>query len=117
MGARHLFLSELVEPECETFCEAAVVDEDDRRVVLFDELQDLRVNRRPDRALGSFRAYVLSRARFAHVLDGHDDSQVELLRDARVDQLDVARTRNEATDLRHRPLRRREPDPLERLIS
>ena len=40
---------ELVEAQGEALGEPAVVDEDDRRAVLLDELEQLRVHRRPDR--------------------------------------------------------------------
>src|SRR5205823_3495001 len=52
MGARDLLLRELVEAKREPLGEAAVVDEDDRRAVLLDEAEDLRIDRRPDRRRG-----------------------------------------------------------------
>ena len=59
----------------------------------------------------------LGHARLAHVLDGHDDLEIELLRDARVDELDLACARDEAADLLHRALRRGQADALERLLD
>ena len=57
------------------------------------------------------------RARLAHVLERDDDLEVELLADARVDELDRPAAGDEAPDLLERPLRRREADPLERLLG
>ena len=65
MRARKLFLGELVEPRARAARRAAVVDEDDRRAVLRDELEQRRVDRGPDRA-GSTRA----RRQHAPSLDG-----------------------------------------------
>ena len=48
--SRDLFLCELVQPQREPFGEAAVVDEDDRRAMLAHELEQGRIDRRPDRA-------------------------------------------------------------------
>jgi hypothetical protein len=64
-----------------------------------------------------YRGLSLGRAEFAHVFEGNDDLQVELLRDTGVDELDRPRTRDEAADLRQRTLCRRQPDPLERLLD
>ena len=44
-----VLVGELVEADREALGAAARVDEDDRRAVLLDEPQDLRVDRRPDR--------------------------------------------------------------------
>ena len=49
MRARDLFLRELVQPQREPLGEPAVVDEDDRRAVLAHELEQRRIDRRPDR--------------------------------------------------------------------
>ena len=103
MGSCDLALCEVVEPQREPLGEAPVVDEDDRRAVRLDELEDLRIDGRPDRA---------GLPRLAHVLERHHDLDVELLRATRVDELDRPATRDEAPDLLHRPLRRREADAL-----
>src|SRR5581483_5550517 len=103
MCARDVALGELVQPQREAFREATVVHEHDRRAVRLDELQQLRVDRGPDRVV---------LAGLAHVLDGHDDLEVELLAPARVDEPDRAPSRDEAPDLLERTLRRRETDPL-----
>ena len=115
--ARDFFLRELVETQREPLSKAAVVDEDDRRAMRFDELEDLRVDRRPDRARGAFGSALRCRTRLAHVLHRHDDLEVELFRDPGVDELDVPCARDEAADLLHRPLRRRQADALERLVD
>ena len=103
VGPRDLTLGQIVQAQREPLGEAAVVDEDDRRAVLPDELEDLRVDRRPDRA---------GLPRLPHVLERHDDLHVELLRATRVDELDRPPAGDEPPDLLHRPLRRREPDSV-----
>ena len=50
VGTRDLSLGQLVQPQREPLGQAAVVDEDDRRAVGADEREELRVDRRPDRA-------------------------------------------------------------------
>ena len=128
--ARDLALGELVEPQREPLGEAAVVDEHDRRAVRLDEAQHLGVDRRPDRLRAELGAGVhllavggnrvrerRGRAELAHVLDRDDDLEVELLARAGVDELDRPAARDEAPDLLERPLRRREPDALERRVQ
>ena len=105
VGARDLALGELVQAQGEPLGEAAVVDEHDRRAVLLDELEQRRVDRRPDRA---------ALPRLAHVLERDDDPQVELLARARVHELDRAPARDEAADLLERALGGRETDALDR---
>src|SRR4029453_13171794 len=121
MRSRDLLLRKLVEPQGETLGEPAVVDEDDRRAMLLDELEDLGVDRGPDRLawrlpagaqdVGDLRVH----ARLAHVLERHDDLEIKLLRPAGVDELDRAAAGDELPDLLEWALRRREADPLERL--
>jgi hypothetical protein len=106
VGARDFTLRELVQPQREPLGEAPVVDEDDRRAVRLDELQQLGVDRGPDR---------IPLPGLAHVLDGHDDLQVELLARARVDEPDRPSAGDEAADLLERALRGGEADALERL--
>ena len=73
-------------PEREPLGETAVVDEDDRRAVRPDEVEDRRVDRRPDRAARPLDAdahldavgerrhgEICGRPQLAHVLDGDDD--------------------------------------------
>ena len=103
-----VLVRQLVQAQREPLGQAAVVDEDDRRAVLLDELQDLGVDRRPDR---------VRLARLAHVLERDDDFQVELLRAPCVHQLDRPPAGDEPPDLLHRPLRGRQADPLDRLLG
>ena len=131
---------ELVEALGQALGAAAVVDEDDRRRVLADQRQQLRVDRGPDRARVDGR---IDRAdgvmntersvrllRFAsgggrvsrrdgacrglrHVVDRDDDLEVELLADAGVDDLALAlRADEELGDPLERALGGREADPL-----
>ena len=94
--AGELFARELVDAEREPLREPPVVDEDDRRAVRADELEDRRVDRRPDRAARLLDADAhldpvrerghgepRRRRQLAHVLDGDDDLEVELLAHAR----------------------------------
>ena len=132
VGARDLCLGDLVDPQREPLGQAAVVDEHDRRAVRPDELEERRVDRRPDRARGRLVARVHLDAvlhdglrerprrgpELAHVLDRDDDLQIELLALPRVDEHDLAvGAGHPATDLRQRALRGRETDPLERLLD
>ncbi len=102
---------------------AAVVDEDDRRVVGLDQAQQLRVDRRPDRAHVGARldfgrrrpvlARVGGRPRVRHVLDRHDDLEIQLLALPRVDDLALPfRPDEESRNPLQRPLRGRKPDAL-----
>ena len=50
MGARDLVLGQLVQPQREPLGAAAVVDEQDRRAVGVDQIDQLGVDRRPDRS-------------------------------------------------------------------
>src|SRR3954465_6767448 len=101
MRTRDLLLRELLETQRKPLGEAAVVDEDDRRAMGFDELQDLRGDRRPDRARRALGAAPRRPTGLAHVLPRRDDLEFELLRDSGVDELDVPAARDEAADLRH----------------
>ena len=58
MGPGDLALGELVEAQREPLGEPAVVDEDDRRAVRLDELEELGIHRRPDRGDRVLRAAV-----------------------------------------------------------
>ncbi len=112
--ARELLLCGLVEPQREPLGEPAIVDEDDGRAVRLDEFDEGRIDRRPDRARLPALFSALA-ARLAHVVDRDDHLEVELLRHARVDELDRAAAGNEPADLLERALGRREADPLRRL--
>ena len=125
-------LGQLVDPEREPLGEPPVVDEDDRRAVGADELEQGGVDRRPDRADVRLVARSPSPPRparpaatagcdafqLAHVLDRDHDLEIELLALSGVDERDLAaRAGDEAPDLVERPLRGREPDPLERPLD
>ena len=119
VGARDLLLGELVEAQGEALGAAAAVDEDDRRAVLADELEQLRVDRRPDRLAGHVAALgdtEVGRRRLLgldHRLDRHVDLEVERLADPGVDDPRGApRADQEAPDLLERVLRGAEADAL-----
>src|SRR6266700_554543 len=113
VGTRDLLFGQLVEPEREPLGETAVVDEDDRRAMRADELDERRVDRGPDRARLPALLATLA-ARLTHVLDRDDHLEVELLRHSRIDQLDRAAASDEAADLLQGALRRGKTDSLRR---
>ncbi len=49
VSAYELLAGELIEPQRQPFGQAAAIDEDDRGAMAPDELEDARVNLRPDR--------------------------------------------------------------------
>ena len=125
VGADQLLAGQLVEPLRQPLGQAAAVGEDDRAPVAPDELEDARVDGRPDaraevaptrRATG----LILGREDLAerrHVVDGDDDLEVERLARAGVDDLDLAigaGAAEEPGDRVERPLRRGQADPLGR---
>src|SRR5205823_14400075 len=115
-------LRELVEPQRQTLREPAVVHEDDRRTVLAHEPEHLGIDRGPDRRSAALAASagkaleVRTRAGLAHVLDRHHDAEIELLRNARIDEPNRTCPRDEAADLLERALRSGEADPLDRSL-
>ena len=127
VGAGHLLLGQLVEPQGQPLGQPPVVDEHDRGAVGPHQLQDLGVHRRPDRAPGPLGARELDgvvadrRGRvgqLAHVLHRHPHLEVEVLGPAGVDHRHRARAAlgvlpaQEPGDLGQRPLRGREADAL-----
>ena len=131
VGERDLLAGELVQRGGEALGEAAAVDEDHRRAVRADELDEARVDRRPDGAAASARGRGVARAAIsssgspsaAMSLDGHLDPQLpapsSLPASTMVDRGAAARrspiaAAEEARDLVERALRRREADALER---
>ncbi len=113
---------ELVEPKGQAFGRASTVDEDDRRAVLADEAQELRVHGRPDRPAGRLGpgetvervGSVGQGVGLDHRLDGDMDAQVERAARADVDDPGPAvGADHEAGDLLEWVLGGREPDPLE----
>ena len=121
---RDLLLRELVEPQRQPLRPAAVVDEHDRRAVLAHQLQDLRVDRGPDRLAGRFAAPERARERVEvgrrralvgldHALHRYVDLEVQRLAHAGVDhRARPLRTDQEAPDLLQRVLGGAQPDPL-----
>ena len=61
VGAGHLLLGQLVEPQGQALGQPPVVDEDERRAVGPDQLEQLGVHRRPDRAPAALAARHLDR--------------------------------------------------------
>ena len=122
---------ELVEAGGQALGQAPGVDEDQRRPVRLDELEQLGVHRRPDGPPGGAgvvaRSHVAGcrgrgRAEVAHVLDRHHHLDLQRLADAGVDDGDVARpatveAAEEAGDLLERPLRGRQADALGRAVA
>ena len=95
-------------------------DEHDRRVVRAHELEQLGVERRPERVRASVvRAlHVGERRRGLRLgLDRHLDAQVELLAHAGIDDVELAVAADEARDLLERPLRGRERDALRVVLA
>ena len=116
VSAGDRLLRKLVEAEREPLGHAAAVDEDDRRVVRPHELEQLRVERRPERVRPAVvRAlHVLQRGGGLRLLwiGGHLDAEIELLAHARVDDPHLAVAADKARDLLQGPLRRRERHSL-----
>ena len=123
MRVRDLLLGEIVQRGGDALREAAAVDEDERAAVLTDELEQARMDRRPDRdaAVGpahGTRAELQRIAEARHVLDRHLDGELKCLPAARVDDAHrscpaLAEPSEEARDLIERALRRGETDALE----
>ena len=108
---------DLVEPRAQPLGEASGVGEDDRRAVRLDEVEDALLDVRPDAGafgLGRGGSVHLAggRTHLGHVLDRHDDLDVEDLGRGRLDDLDVAGAGEAAGDLvdgrtvADRPIRR-----------
>ena len=111
VGARDLLLGEVVQAVGDALGRTAAVHEDEGRAMGANELEQARVDRRPDR-LARLAVGGRGAAQLTHVGDGNDDLQVERLSMAGIDDLDRAVAAQEAGDLVERPLGRREPDPL-----
>ncbi len=126
VGAHELLAGELVESLREALAQPPAVREDDRALVAPDQLEDPRVDGRPD-ARSQVRAdrraaglLLLGQdvADGAHVVDRHDDLQVERLSGARIDDRDLAvrpDATEEAGDRVERPLGGGQADALRRL--
>ncbi len=128
VGTHELLPGELVEALGQTLAEAPAVREHDRALVAADQLEDPRVDRRPD-ARAQVRTdrrpagLLLLRqdiADGAHVVDRYDDLQVERLPGACIDDRDLAirpDATEEAGDRVQRPLGGRQADALWRLCA
>jgi len=95
MRADQRFARELVEGAGEPLGEAAAVDEDERRAVGANQLEEARVNRRPDRPTRIAKRCRTARnivqvRQLGHVLDRHVDRQLQLLLLSGVDDGDGA---------------------------
>ncbi len=124
VSADELLAGELIEALRQPLREAAAVREHDRAVVGSDQLEQARVDRRPDAvthvpATGVAARLLLRRedlAEPAHVLHRHDHAKLERLPATGIDDRDVAAgpvAAEKAGDRLERPLRRREANPLE----
>ncbi len=121
VGAHELLSGELVQPRCKPLGQPAAVHEDERGPMRPDELQQPRMDRRPDRVprlrprgRSSGRFLELHRVAHAgHVLHGHHDLEIELLACPGVDDLHLAiGPAKERRDRGERALRRRQADAL-----
>ena len=128
--AHQVFVGELVELGREALGQAAPVHEHDRRTMRADQLQQARVDRRPDRGPGWARAggrtarrHVRGLADLAHVLDRDDDLELHGLAMTRVDDRDGPgpplgpEPAQEPRDLIERTLRGGQADALGRLLG
>ena len=121
---RDLLAGEVVHRVRDALCEASAVHEDERAAMRAHELEQARMDRRPDGCPpvgpGHRPAPELERLpQTGHVLDRHLDRQLERLpvsgvNDAHRPRPVLTEPAEEARDLVQRPLRRREADALER---
>ena len=123
--ADQLLAGQLVQALREALGQAPAVDEDQRAPVGPDQLEDARVDRRPDAHPPLAAAHRAARlvlrgqglAETAHVLHGDDDLEVERLARPGIHQRHaaaLAAPSEEAPDRLQRALGGREADPLER---
>ena len=111
VGSHQVFAGELVDARRKAFGEASRVDEDDRRAMRLDELEQPRVDRGPDAV--EIAAALLFGGQSRHVLDRHLDAHLHRLEPAGVDDRHLAAgAAEESRDLFQRPLRRRQADAL-----
>ena len=129
VGAGDRLAGELVQPQREPLGEPPAVHEDQRRAVRTHELEQLRIDRGPDRTgpaigralhrfeRGSRRVRALPVAEVGEVIDRDAHLEVELLADSGVDDGDVPVAADEAGHLLERALRRRERDALGLVVA
>ena len=113
---------QLVEPGGEPLGEPAGVGEHDRRAVRLDEVEDALLDVRPDArppagAGGRAGEVVGGLAEAGHVLDRHDDLELEGLVDRRLHDGDRPAAGEEGGDLVDRPHGGREADALGRPVE
>ena len=126
VGPDEFLAGEFVEALGEPLAQPTAVGEDDRAAVAADELEDPRVDRRPD-AVAPVAGLVAGPPGWSsggrsspmrrHVVDRDDDLEVERLAGAGVDDGDVAiraDAAEEPGDRLERALRGRQADPLHR---
>ena len=112
VGAYQLLLGELVDAGRDSLGEAARIDEHDGRAVLSDQLDESRIDRRPDAVLAFRTVFILS-GQPGHVFDRHLDGDLHRLQPPCVHDRDLAVCAAEKTaDLLQRALRGREADAL-----
>ena len=106
-----VFARQLVDARRQALRQASRVDEDDRRAMRLDQLEQSRVDRGPDAVEGAAR--LLLRGESRHVLDRDLDAHLHRLQPAGVDDGHLAAgAAEESRDLLQRPLRRRQADAL-----
>ena len=116
-------VGDLVEAGGQPLGQAAGVGEDDRGAVLLDEVDDVLLDVRPDRAAAAVVGPSSSRRRRLvavgrrHVLDGDDHLEVPGLVGRRGHDLDGRVAAEEPGDLVERPYGRGEADPLGGLLE
>ena len=110
MGPDQVFAGQLVDARSEALGEAPRVDEHDRRVVRLDELEQARVDGRPDAVLHC--AAVVLRGQARHVVHRHLDGDLHRLQPSGVDDRDLPGPSKESRDLLQWALRGRKSDPL-----
>ena len=109
---------DLVEPCREPLRQPPAVGEDDRALVLLDQVDDVLLDVRPDRLRPRRLVGVLVVvARLGHVLHRDDDLQVPLLGARRRHDLHRRGPTQEPRHLLQRPYRRAQPDPLGRPVE
>lgn len=122
LAAEQPLLVQLVEPRGQSFGQPPRVREHDRGAVLQHAVDDRLLHVRPDRAGLRSRSVVVvagvgGGAEFAHVLDRHDDPQIEPLAGRRGHDLHGCAAAEEPGDLLRWPDGRGQPDALGGLLQ
>ena len=112
VGADELLFRQVVDPRRDALGQPARVDENDRRPMLADELQQARIDRRPDAVLALGAVLVLV-CEPRHVLDRHLDPDFHCLQPAGIDDRDLpVGAAEESPHLLEGSLCRRQADAL-----